>query len=55
MKNLLTFARKNSHFVWLIGASMYYLLGDSDMVSLMLIFYIMEDSFDKVEQKINKY
>lgn len=52
MKKILNFVKIYSHFVWLIGAFMYYLLGASDMVSVMLFFYILEDSFDKVEKKI---
>jgi hypothetical protein len=54
MKNLLNFIKIYGHFVWLIGAFMYYLLGATDMVTTMLCLYILEDSFEKVSQKINK-
>ncbi len=54
MKNILNFIKIYGHFVWLIGASMYYLLGVTDMVTTMLCLYILEDSFDKFHQKINK-
>ena len=54
MKNLLRFIRIYGHFVWLIGAFIYHLLGATDMVTTMLCFYILEDSFEKVSQKINR-
>lgn len=54
MKNILNFFKIYGHFVWLIGAFMYYLLGNTDMVSTMLFFYILEDSFDKLGNKLNK-
>ena len=54
MKNLLNFIKIYGHFVWLIAALIYYLVGATDMVTTMLCFYILEDSFEKVSQKINK-
>ena len=54
MKNILNFIKIYGHFVWLIGALMYYVLGNTDMVVTMLCLYILEDSFEKVGQKINK-
>ena len=54
MKNILNFIKIYGHFVWLIGALMYHLLGNTDMVVTMLCLYILEDSFEKVGQKINK-
>jgi len=53
MKNLLNFIKIYGHFVWLIGAFMYYLLGSTDMVNTMLFLYILEDSFERVGNKIN--
>ena len=53
MKNILNFIKIYGHFVWLIGAFMYYLLGSTDMVNTMLCLYILEDSFEKVGRKIN--
>ena len=54
MKNILNFIKIYGHVVWLIGAFFYYLLGATDMVTTMLCLYILEDSFEKVSQKINK-
>jgi hypothetical protein len=54
MKNLLNFIKIYGHFVWLVGALAYYLVGANEMVTTMLCFYILEDSFERVEQKINK-
>lgn len=54
MKNILNFIKIYGHVVWLIGAFIYYLLGATDMVTTMLCLYILEDSFEKVSQKINK-
>ncbi len=54
MKNLLNFIKIYGHVVWLIGAFMYHILGVPDMVTTMLCLYILEDSFEKVSQKIKR-
>ena len=54
MKTFLTFLKKNHHYLWLVAAGCYASIGASDMVVPMLLFFIADDAFDKIESFIKQ-
>jgi hypothetical protein len=52
MKNFWSFIKQYHSYLWLVAALAYANLGSPDMVTPMILFFLVDDVFDKIEAKM---
>jgi hypothetical protein len=52
MKNIWSFIKEYHSYLWLVAALVYANIGAPDMVTPMIFFFLVDDVFDKIEDKI---
>lgn len=55
MKNFWSILKKYHSYLWLVAALAYANVGAPDMVTPMIVFFLIDDLFDKVEDDIKSY
>jgi hypothetical protein len=55
MKNFWSFIKQYHSYLWLVAALAYANLGSPDMVTPMILFFLVDDVFDKVDDSIKSY
>lgn len=49
MKNFWSILKKYHSYLWLVAALAYANVGAPDMVTPMIVFFLIDDLFDKIE------
>ena len=52
MKTFWSFIKEYHSYLWLVAALVYANIGAPDMVTPMIMFFLVDDVFDKIESKI---
>jgi len=52
MKTFWSFIKEYHSYLWLVAALVYANIGATDMVTPMIMFFLVDDVFDKIDERV---